>query len=509
MEHRLPIYQVKQPEDLAMSADTDPQDAFGPLYMASVPEAPQNLNAPTSGPAFGDTADCFRACLEGLPEAVLVIDRSHQIVFVNGQAERLFGYRNPMLYGNDLEIVLPAYRQHGDGELCTTRHVAARPRWEGSSRVLMAQHRDGRRFPVEMRSSPVDVHGQLFVTSSIRDISAFQQGNEAQPKAMPSCHGPNLAAACPFHDIIGQSMPMQRLFRLIEQVADSHATILIEGESGTGKELIARAIHCQSFRRAQPFVAIDCGSLPESLLESELFGHVKGAFTGAIGNTKGVFEMAHDGTLLLDEIGDTSLMFQSKLLRVLQEGEIRPVGSHKSLKINVRVIAATNKCLREKVRDKTFREDLYYRLSVVPITVPPLRQRQEDIPLLVDYFIRKFRQQNRLAPKHISATTRQWLITYPWPGNVRELEHTIERAVLLSPGPEIMPENLLLDRNVEELRFPLPQVTRTTADRVEMETIARALQQARGNRTQAAKLLQISRATLYNKLKRYGLTASS
>jgi PAS domain S-box-containing protein len=492
-----------------MSTDTDPQGAFGPLYVASASEAPQNHNVPLSGQACGNTADACRVFLEGLPEAVIVMDRNHRIVFVNAQAERMFGYRSPVLYGNDLEIVLPAYGQHGDGELCTTRHVASCPRWERNSRVLMAQHRDGHRFPAEMRTSPVEVYGQLFVTASIRDVPACQQGDEARPQTTPSCHDPSPVTACGFHDIIGQSQAMQHLFHLIEQVADSHATILIEGESGTGKELIARAIHCQSLRRAQPFVAIDCGSLPESLLESELFGHVKGAFTGAIGNTKGVFEMAHGGTLLLDEIGDTSLIFQSKLLRVLQESEIRPVGSHKSLKINVRVIAATNKCLREKVKDKTFREDLYYRLSVVPITVPPLRQRQEDIPLLVDYFIRKYCQRDRFPPKHVSAAARQWLLTYPWPGNVRELEHTIERAILLSPGAEIMPENLWLDQNVAELSLPLPQVTRTTVDRVEMETIAKALQQTRGNRTQAAKLLKISRATLYNKLKCYGLTASS
>jgi DNA-binding NtrC family response regulator len=192
---------------------------------------------------------------------------------------------------------------------------------------------------------------------------------------------------------------------------------------------------------------------------------------------------------------------------VLQEGEIRPVGSHKSIKINMRVIAATNKSLREKVQDKTFREDLYYRLSVVPIMVPPLRQRQEDIPLLVDYFIQKYCQQNRLPPKHISTAARQWLMTYPWPGNVRELEHTIERAVLLSRDPEIIPENLLLEQKADDPSLPLQQVARTTTDRIEMETIAKALQQAGGNRTRAAKLLRISRATLYNKLKRYGFTA--
>jgi len=306
-------------------------------------------------------------------------------------------------------------------------------------------------------------------------------------------------------NIIGRSKPMRDLFRLIRLVADSPTTVLIYGESGTGKELIARAIHQQSPRRDRPFVAIDCGALPETLLESELFGHVRGSFTGAVSNKKGLFEEADGGTLLLDEVGDTTPGFQSKLLRVLQEGEIRPVGSNKTIKVDVRVIAATNKNLKKNVEKKSFREDLYYRLAVVPIVIPALRHRREDIPLLADHFIKKNCERNRLEPKQISPKTLKLLIESPWPGNVRELENVIERAVLMSTGPEITPEALFMEPSVEPPDDALPEAIRTATETVEKEKIAEATRKARGNRSRAAKLLGISRATLYNKLKRYTL----
>ena len=306
-------------------------------------------------------------------------------------------------------------------------------------------------------------------------------------------------------NFIGRSKPMRDLYRLIQRVAGSNTTILIYGESGTGKELVARAIHQQSPRRERIFVTIDCGALPETLLESELFGHVRGSFTGAIGNKKGLFEEAHGGTLLLDEIGDTTPAFQSKLLRVLQENEIRPVGSNKTIKVDVRVIAATNKDFKKSVEKKTFREDLYYRLAVVPVVIPPLRHRKEDIPLLADHFIKKYCERNHLDPKWISPKAMKLLSDAPWPGNVRELENVIERAVLMSPGSEITTEVLFLDQAMEDSSDPLQQVIRTTTEMVEKEKIAEATQKARGNRSRAAKLLGISRATLYNKLKRYNL----
>ncbi|HEY2990962.1 MAG TPA: sigma-54 dependent transcriptional regulator [Candidatus Binatia bacterium] len=310
-----------------------------------------------------------------------------------------------------------------------------------------------------------------------------------------------------FEQIVGQSKAMRAVFRLMKMVADSNATILIQGESGTGKELIARALHQHSQRKERRFVALNCASVPETLLESELFGYVKGAFTGATHNKKGLFEEAHEGTLLLDEIGDTSMAFQSNLLRVLQENEIRPVGSNKSVKVDVRVIVATNKDLKKEMERDAFRKDLFYRLSVVPLVIPPLRQRKEDIPLLVNHFIDKYSKAHDLAPKRISPNALKLLLDYSWPGNVRELQNVIERAVLINPGAAILPDSLFpAPESADEdgLSQSLFDTAKSAREIVEREKIAEALQKASGNRSHAAKLLGISRSALYNKLKIFG-----
>jgi transcriptional regulator with PAS, ATPase and Fis domain len=268
--------------------------------------------------------------------------------------------------------------------------------------------------------------------------------------------------------------------------------------------LIARAIHRHSRRREQSFVAVNCASVPETLLESELFGYVRGAFTGAAADKKGLFEEAHEGTLLLDEIGDTSTAFQSALLRVLQENEIRPVGSNKNVKVDVRVIVATNKDLRREVQRKAFREDLFYRLSVVPVAIPPLRSRRDDIPLLANHFIGKFCDSYNVEPKRLAPAALRLLLDHSWPGNVRELENVIERAVLINPGVEIKPESLFPTAlMMEESRAfsSLQETMRSARELMEREKIAEALQRASGNRSYAAKLLGISRSALYNKLK--------
>src|SRR5687767_14091760 len=243
------------------------------------------------------------------------------------------------------------------------------------------------------------------------------------------------------NNIIGRSPKMQALYQMIETVAQVQSTVLVTGESGTGKELVARAIHDLSPRAEKPFISINCGAFTETLLESELFGYMKGAFTGANTNRKGLFEAADGGTIFLDEIGETSPSMQVKLLRVLQERRVRPVGAHDEIPINTRVIAATNRDLKKMCEDGTFREDLFYRISVIPIHLPPLRERSEDIPDLIDHFVRKFCDQ---AEKDLamSPKTVQILEKYAWHGNVRELEHTIERAVALEPTPEIQPERL-------------------------------------------------------------------
>ncbi len=313
-----------------------------------------------------------------------------------------------------------------------------------------------------------------------------------------------------FANLIGKSPAMQELFHQIEQVAASRGTVLVSGESGTGKELVARAIHYNSPRRSGPFVVIDCASIPETLQESELFGHAKGAFTGAVGTKRGLFEEADGGTLFLDEVGELRPPTQATLLRVLQDGTFRRVGDTRTLRVDVRVIAATNKDLAEGIRTGRFREDLYYRLKVVPIHLPPLRERREDIPLLADHFLQHSMAQARAEVRRITPQGLDLLLRYPWPGNVRELENTIERALLFCDGEAIGPEHLppeIRDHS-SSIRVGLPPDSLNLREalgrmnqEMEGDLIRRALDRARGNRTQAARLLGISRRALLYKLK--------
>ena len=303
-------------------------------------------------------------------------------------------------------------------------------------------------------------------------------------------------------DLIGTSEPMREVLDMVRLVADSSATVLIQGESGTGKELVAKTIHLTSYRRDKPFVVVDCGSLPETLLESELFGHVKGAFTGAHATKRGLFEEADGGTIFLDEIADTTATFQAKLLRVLQEGEIKPVGGTQPIKIDARVISATNKELIELVKAKDFRQDLYYRLAVLPLSLPPLRDRQEDIPLLVQHFVAASCKRHRQPVRIILPEVMQALTKTSWPGNVRELQHYLERAVVTTTGPALSCADLVTAGS-KSAEHDLRSVSRGAVKQAERARILQALQHANGNRAKTAKLLKISRASLYNKLRTY------
>jgi two-component system response regulator AtoC len=289
---------------------------------------------------------------------------------------------------------------------------------------------------------------------------------------------------------------------MVALVADSSATVLIHGESGTGKELLAKTIHALSKRNDKPFIVVDCGALPETLLESELFGHVKGAFTGAVANKRGLFQEADGGTIFLDEIADTTPVFQAKLLRVLQEGEIKPVGGTKTIKVDVRIISATNKDLAELVKAGSFRRDLYYRLAVLPLYVPPLRDRREDIPLLAEHFIARSCKRHHQARRHMSDQGMRALSKAPWPGNVRELQHSIERAVVTTTGPTIACQDLTAPDSAAD-EEDLRSATRGAVAQAERTRIVDALKKTGGNRARAAKLLKISRASLYNKLRAY------
>lgn len=305
-------------------------------------------------------------------------------------------------------------------------------------------------------------------------------------------------------DLIGRSSAMQQLFDMVSLVADSSATVLIQGESGTGKELVAKTIHQLSHRREKPFVVVDCGSLPETLLESELFGHVKGAFTGAVSNKPGLFEVANGGTIFLDEIADTTPTFQAKLLRVLQEGETKRVGGNHPIKVNARVISATNRDLAELVKMKRFRQDLYYRLAVLPLTVPPLRERREDIALLVEHFVQQSCARQRQPARPVPPDVLNALTEAPWPGNVRELQHCIERAVVTTTGPTLTCADIV-GIGSEKAPLDLRSVSKGAMKQAERARIVQALRDSHGNRAQAAKNLKISRAGLYNKLREYDL----
>ncbi|MEJ2046975.1 MAG: sigma-54 dependent transcriptional regulator, partial [Dehalococcoidia bacterium] len=304
-----------------------------------------------------------------------------------------------------------------------------------------------------------------------------------------------------FENIITKSPKMRQIIELIGVVAKSNTTVLITGESGTGKELVARAIHSQSRRRDRPFVAVSCAALPESLLSSELFGHEKGAFTGAHIQRKGKIEFANRGTLFLDEIGEMSANIQVHLLRVLEEKEFARVGGNELVRADVRIISATNKDLRKAVASAQFREDLYYRLNVVNIELPPLRERKEDILLLARLFLKKFAQENQKALSGLSREVSDFLLKYQWPGNVRELENTIERAVILAKGRYIDTDSLL-QRASASGTSALPG---TSLKEIERSHIMGILNQTSGNYTEAARILGISRATLYHKVKAYGL----
>ena len=318
----------------------------------------------------------------------------------------------------------------------------------------------------------------------------------------------NMEGDYTFGKMVGKSRSMQTLFQLAEKAARYRTTVLIQGDSGTGKELVARGIHQSSQRVAGPLVPVNCGGIPETLLESELFGYKKGAFTGADNNRRGLFQEAEGGTIFLDEIGELPLALQVKLLRVLQDNEIRPLGESKSIRIDVRVVAATAKILEEEVRRGAFREDLYYRLNVLTINLPPLNQRSEDIPLLCRHFINRLNKVLDKDIKGLAPEAMARLLKYHWPGNVRELENALERAMVIADGSLLLPEDFSLEPKPDGDHNPGPPLfeglSLKNAQKVlEKDLITRALQETGGNRTQAARLLEISHPSLLSKMKAY------
>jgi len=386
----------------------------------------------------------------------------------------------------------------------------------------LARRADGREFPVEATISQVEVGGQKLYTLIVRDLDErrrvedelrqLHRQNEYLREEIRSVHK--------FDEIVGHSRSLQGALEKVRLVAGTDSSVLILGETGTGKEMIARAVHAQSKRQAQPLIKVNCAALPSGLIESELFGHEKGAFTGAAERRVGRFELANGGTLFLDEIGELPLEVQVKLLRVLQEREFERVGGSKTIRVDVRLIAATNRDLTKSMAEGAFRQDLYYRLNVFPVHLPPLRERPGDIPLLVHYFVTRYAAKIGRHLTRVPTQVMQRLVAYPWPGNVRELENVIERAVILSPGPDLVLEPEVLPTVHSEASVNGGTVSNTpaspegglTLEQAERHHIVSVLKQTEwrieGSRG-AARLLNLNPSTLRSRMKKLGIRRSA
>lgn len=426
--------------------------------------------------------------LDHLADGIIVHDIHRIITWFNRAAERMTGYARSEEVGRDCHEVFPGNFCGGKCAFCDEL-----PKVDTLTYPIKITTRDGRPKRLEMsvvalRNDRRAVQGVMACLHDITEVSHLRQ---------------KLKTVRQFHGIIGQEHNMQAIYELIGDLADSDCSVLIQGESGTGKELVANAIHQESRRAGKPFVPVNCGALPEGVLESELFGHVRGAFTGAVRDKKGRFELADGGTIFLDEVGELSPNMQVKLLRVLQEGVFEKVGGEKSVTVDVRVISATNKDLRKLVQKNQYREDLFYRLCVVPVNLPPLRERRNDIPLLIDYFIERFSQEMNRPIRSLSREALPVLMDYAWPGNIRELQNALQYAFIKCKDQVLQIEHF----PPEIIRFiaehPLPAYPRQ--GKLNPVQVQKALAKAGGSKVKAARLLKVSRATLYRFLREHRL----
>jgi len=405
--------------------------------------------------------------LQSTIDGVLIVDKKGMIRECNLAAEQMFGYTRGELLNTHIERLLPErfrnkHKGHRHGF-----HAHSASRTMGERQDLYALRSDGKEFSVDIALIPLDLEGEQFVGTQLRDMTwrtehaeklqaslAEVQRLKSQIEAENLTLHRELSTQHGYEEIVGHSPVLQHVLAQVDKVAPTNATVLITGETGTGKELLARAVHQHSKRREMLFLPVNCASLPANLMESELFGHEKGAFTGATSERMGRFEQANHGTIFMDEIGDMPLEAQAKVLRVLQSGDFERVGSTRLRQTDVRVVAATNKDLKEEVREGRFRRDLYHRLSTFPLHMPPLRERREDIPLLTSFLIgRKARQLGRTI-KQIPKGAMERLMAYDWPGNVRELENVLERSIILSPGQVIQSNTIHLISTLEASERP-------------------------------------------------------
>ncbi len=448
-----------------------------------------------------DIASFWETIVNTLHDGLLVVDTRGTILNVNPAAEKLTGYSAEELVGQNCRILNCSGCQifgRGAGKDWCGLYVNKRIR----AKKCTITDKSGRALFV-MKNATVlkDDHGRVVgAIETLTDISEVVRQQQEINSLRQSCHLDD-----GFHGIIGHAPPMQRLFELIDNVAQSDAPVLIHGPSGTGKELAARAVHEAGPRKNKPFIKVNCAALNENLLESELFGHVKGAYTGADRDRVGRFEAAHGGTIFLDEIGDIPPATQVKLLRVLEEKEIERVGDHKPIQVDVRVISATNKDLDQSVAENRFREDLFFRINVFPLTMPGLRDRMEDIPALVQNFIRQNNQRSGKTIEGFSPDALDALLAYAWPGNVRELRNTVEYAFVLCPGGWIGPEHLP-HRITQGEAGPGTAARRVDAGSTpEREALMMALRKANGNQSEAARRLGVSRVTVWKRIRKYGI----
>jgi PAS domain S-box-containing protein len=418
--------------------------------------------------------------LDSLKEGIVAHDLDRRIFFFNREAERITGYSREEVLGGDCHEVFEA---PFCGERCSFCNLNAPPNFQTKEYPLNLISKTGDKRHVELTATMMyrEDGKSIGVLVSIRDLTELTE-LRARSEAQSS-----------FGNIIGRNSKMQTVFRQIRDVADYDFPVHISGETGTGKELVATAIHNESRRGGAPFVPINCGALPDGLIESELFGHLKGAFSGAIRDKKGRFELAHGGTVFLDEVADLSKPLQVKLLRFLQEGSFEKVGGERTIKVDVRVISATNKELKREVRQNRFREDLYYRLNVIPVHIPPLRERKTDIPLLLNHFLHQSYNKTKPNPKRYTDAALAHMMDYPWPGNVRELQNAVQFSIVRSSG------NLI---DVNDLPLELRNLTcypsrRGPTRKLDVERVKVALQKTAGNKARAAKQLGVGRATLY------------
>ncbi|MGB7064227.1 MAG: sigma 54-interacting transcriptional regulator [Syntrophobacteria bacterium] len=437
--------------------------------------------------------------LDSIADGVFTVDHEGRITSFNKAAEIITGFSKEEAVGQYCHEI---FRSNLCFEACALKHTAETTETIVNLEVNIL-NRDNREIPISISTAVVrDESGNVVgAVETFRDLSLIKELRK------------EISSSYSFQDILGRSKSMLDLFQILPDIAQSDATVLIEGESGTGKELFATAIHNLSTRKDRPLIKVNCAALPETLLESELFGYKKGAFTDAKRDKPGRFRQAHGGTMLLDEIGDMSKGTQVKLLRVLEQKEYEPLGSTKTERVDVRIITATNRNLMEMMHRREFREDLFYRINVIRLSIAPLRERREDIPLLIDHFMERINLKQSKQIKKVSPSALRILLNYDFPGNVRELENTIEHAMILTKGIEIQPRNLPSYLRSKQIEPPAhakisEEQDLAVLERVERDLIASALERNGGNTAATAKELGIHRTTLWRKMKRYHLPTS-